>query len=368
MNRRNPISHFLLRYRRLLPFGIVAAGVLLAAVIVLAPSGKQDGAAPTTMRSLAELQDCPADGQFDCYATYFEATTTEKDAKVALADLKQLYDQGDGYAKSQCHQLAHEIGHAGYAKYGTLAAAYTKGDAFCWSGYYHGVTEEAVGAMGAARIKEEANSICKDLAASKQYSFDHYNCVHGLGHGFMTVDDFNLFNALKTCDLLNDAWERSSCYGGVFMENVMVAVREDGVSEYLKPDQPLYPCTAVETAYKQQCYLMQTSYALQQNGYDFAKGFLLCRNTADPEYAATCYESLGRDASGSTVSDITQTKARCDTAPDEMGLEHCMLGAVRDFVSYHHSDAQAKAFCAVFTPRLQERCVAEVTMYYSTFR
>lgn len=353
------------RHRAVIPMAIVAVAAVVAAVLLLWPKATPD---QPSMRSLQELAACPAATQFDCYSTYFTAKTHAAAPKQALAELKQLYDQGDAYAKSQCHQLAHEIGHAGYAKYGTLAAAYTKGDTFCWSGYYHGVTEEAVGKMGGDRIKKEANTICAELQQAKPYSFDHYNCVHGLGHGFMTVDDFHLFNALKTCDLLSDAWNRSSCYGGVFMENVMVEVRQNGKSEYLKPDQPMYPCTAVEEAYKYQCYLMQTSYALQQNGYDFTKGFLLCRDVADAGYTNICYQSLGRDASGSTVSAIDKTKAHCDEAPDVIGLENCMLGAVRDFVSYYHDDGKAKEFCAVFDPSLKERCLTEITTYYATFR
>lgn len=317
---------------------------------------------------MSELKNCAPANQFKCYEQYFTDKTTSTDAKTAMADLKQIYDDGDEYAKSQCHQLAHTVGHVGYKKYGSLAAAFTKGDAFCWSGYYHGVTEEAVGDMGPDRMRSEANDICKDLAASKQYSFDHYNCVHGLGHGFMTVDDFNLFKALTTCDLLKDKWESDSCYGGVFMENVMVAVRENGTSEYLRPQEPLYPCTAVESKYKEQCYLMQTSYALQQNNYDFAKAFTLCRDVADKDFANICYQSIGRDASGSTVSDITKTKANCDKAPDHGALENCMLGAVRDFVSFHHSDVQAKEFCVVFDAAITQRCMQEVTSYYATFR
>jgi len=350
----------------LLPVIIIGIGLVVAGVVMFAP--KSQSTKPSGNPSLSQIEACGTENQFKCYSDYFTAKTEATEAKEALADLRTLYDKGDEYAKSQCHQLAHEVGHVGYKKYGSLSAAFTKGDAFCWSGYYHGVTEEAVGDMGPERMRAEANDICKDLAATKRYSFDHYNCVHGLGHGFMTVDNFNLFKALTTCDLLKDEWERTSCYGGVFMENVMVAVREGNKSEYLRPQEPLYPCTAVETPYKEQCYLMQTSYALQQNNYDFGKAFTLCRDVADKDFSHICYQSIGRDASGSTVSDIGRTKANCDKAPDNGALENCMLGAVRDFVSFHHSDAQAKDFCAVFQPDIRSRCLQEVETYYATFR
>jgi hypothetical protein len=129
----------------------------------------------------------------------------------------------------------------------------------------------------------------------------------------------------------------------------------------------MYPCTAVETTYKEQCYLMQTSYALQQTSYDFGKVSKLCHHLSDKDFIPTCYQSLGRDASGSTISDVAKTKANCEKSLEGMGLENCVLGAARDFVSFHHSDQQAKEFCDAFESKLTERCLKEVETYYATF-
>ena len=351
-----------LSFVELLPVIVVLVGTAIAGVILFGPKITGGGAAEHTA-----IETCAGTNNFKCYEAYLTDKATSSDAVQAIEVLKKAYAV-DEYVKSQCHQLTHVVGHAAYEKYGSLAAAYTKGDGFCWSGYYHGVTEEAVGDLGADGIRAEANNICAELARTKPYSFDHYNCVHGLGHGFLTVDNFELFKALTSCDLLHSSWDRESCYGGVFMENVMVVARgTGGTTAYLKPSEPLYPCTAVDTPYKQQCYLMQTSYALQQNGYNFAEVFRLCRDVADTSYTTTCYQSAGRDASGSTLSDIEQTKSKCTQAPDTTGIENCMLGAVRDFVSYYHNDSKAKALCASFGADLEPRCVQEVDVYYRTF-
>ncbi|HTE58275.1 MAG TPA: hypothetical protein VK694_06030 [Verrucomicrobiae bacterium] len=351
-----------------LPIIILAAGALVAGAILLAPKPK---ATSTTSQqpvpTLADVSNCStSQNQFKCFADYFTAKTKATEALEAIKDLKQLYET-DAFVKSQCHQFTHAIGHEAYYKYGTLAGAYTKGDSFCWSGYYHGITEQAIGELGPERMRKEANQVCEELAKKQKYSFDHYNCAHGLGHGFMTVESFDLFKALKTCDLLRDEWERKSCYGGVFMENVMVAVRESGQSKYLRPAEPMYPCTAVEKVYKEQCYLMQTSYALQQTSYDFGRVAKLCQDLPDTDFVSTCYQSLGRDASGSTVSDIPKTKENCEKALDGVGLEPCVLGAVRDFISFHHSDTQAKELCNAFDQALAARCLEEVKTYYATF-
>ncbi len=344
---------------RWLPVLIVIVGVLMAGGILLIPKQSHE-------LVVTNIKTCLKGTDFSCYASYYAAKTKATDPVTALGDLKALGEK-NVYVKGQCHQFAHVIGHEGYAKYGTLAKAYTHGDSYCWSGYYHGVTESAVGALGADKIKAEANTICAALASAEQYSFDHFNCVHGLGHGFMTVDNFKLFDALKSCDILNDQWEKTSCYGGVFMENVMVAVRGDGSSEYLRASEPMYPCTAVDTPYKQQCYLMQTSYALQQNGYNFADVAKQCQTIPDTDFIATCYQSMGRDASGSTNSDIAKTKDHCQAAQDETGMQNCVLGAVRDIISYFHDDTQAKLFCTQYGATLRDICLTETKSYYATF-
>jgi hypothetical protein len=173
--------------------------------------------------------------------------------------------------------------------------------------------------------------------------------------------------SLELCDVMQNDWERQSCYGGVYMENVMLVSRSAGKTKgYFKDGDPLYPCTGVKTAYKEQCYLMQTSYVLQKNGYDFSKTFQECAR-ADEGFVDTCYRSIGRDASGSTVSDKDRTIAHCRLANNEDGLYNCMLGAVRDFVSYHHDDKKALELCEGFGGDITEPCRQDVANYYKNF-
>lgn len=300
-----------------------------------------------------------------CYGSKYAIKTYYESPSAAFATLKSDYST-DPFVQSQCHQLVHIIGRTAYKKYTELPAVFANGDSFCWSGYFHGVIEQAIGTLGTAKIKEQINTLCSSFSTKNQYSFDHFNCVHGLGHGIMTVEGFDVFKALETCSLLSGVWEQQSCQGGTYMENVMVASRENGHSDFLKQDDLLYPCNAVESRFKQQCYLMQTSYMLQQNNYDFAATFKLCAR-ADKGYESTCYQSIGRDASGSTTSNITGTVAKCRLATTDNGILNCMTGAARDFVSYYHSDVKAKELCTAFGKNLEQPCLEIVETYYANF-
>lgn len=318
--------------------------------------------------SLPEL-DCQnqsgSTGIFACYEKFYQELVAGSDPKAAMVDLKTRYHY-EPYVKNECHQLAHIIGRAATAKYPTVDEAYIRGDSACWSGYYHGVIESVMLAIGSSNINfETLDGICRNLADRERYSFNHYNCVHGIGHGAMYINGNELFVALDTCDKLQDHWEKSSCWGGAFMENI-IADNKNHFTRYLKSDDPLYPCNAVRDNQKSTCYLMQTSYMLKLKGGDFTSVFTLC-GTVGEAYVEICYQSLGRDASGWTISDPVRTKSYCLLGSDERAQSNCIIGAVKDFISYHHSDVQATAFCNSLEKGLKNICLSTSEAYYRTF-
>lgn len=307
---------------------------------------------------------------YKCYKTQLTDLIDKASPETATALLKQNYDKS-AYIHSDCHQLMHIVGREAYAKYNDLATAFVHGDQFCWSGFYHGIMEQVSTEKGYDWIFQHAASICKPI--TQKYgigSFNAYNCVHGLGHGFMEVEDEDLFAALKSCDATGDSWNQSSCYGGVFMQNVMNVQGPEAQSledyKYLKASDPMYPCTAVDDKYQSSCYLMQTSFALQVDNYDFSKVFTQCA-AINPTYVDTCYQSLGRDASGQSISDIQKTKATCLISSDLNAQTNCTIGAVKDFVSYFHSDTKGYDLCAVMPANITDTCNSTVKSYYSTF-
>lgn len=302
---------------------------------------------------------------FYCFEKRYQDLVVSNSIAAAFFDLKVRYDES-AQVRSLCHPLVHVIGRAAAKKYSDVGEAYRKGDHFCWSGYYHGVMEGILREAKPEDLPDVINNICKSIPGKEVYSFDYYNCVHGLGHGVMYVTQNELFEALILCDSLEGVWERESCYGGVFMENVITDF-ENHFTNYLKPEEPLYPCTEVPEKNKHQCYLMQTSYVLKTNGYNFVDAFEQC-STVEDEHKNTCYQSIGRDASGSTVSDTVRTKAYCMLGTDSRQLNNCVVGAVKDFVSYFHSDVQAKQLCEAFLPDIEEICLDTVAVYYQSFQ
>ncbi len=350
---------------------IISAVIIVILIVAVVANQYNDSTTSKSKRSVISTADsfqykCKSDAEsLLCMEQQYKTFTKNHGVPAAFTKLKAAYAINPS-VKTYCHQLSHVIGRTEADMVKNVDEAYSKGDNFCWSGYYHGVMESIVVKIGAKNLPAKLPTICAAIKAQKPYSFYHYNCVHGLGHGVMDVTDSNLFASLKMCDLLSNTWEKESCYGGVFMENEMDEVNPDHHSNYLKADQPMYPCTVVEQQYKYQCYLMQTSHALRVANYDFATVFTECSNI-DATYIDVCYQSLGRDASGNSSSNVDKTKANCMLGANSDAQTNCIIGAVKDFVSYYHSDKQANDLCLSLDNSLQQICQTTKTQYYKTF-
>lgn len=300
-----------------------------------------------------------------CLEQSYQSITEQKGVAAAFVKLKASYNT-DPAVHADCHQLAHVIGRTEADIVNNVDTAYALGDNFCWSGYYHGVMESIVTKVGVNNLPKALPSICAPVAVQKPYSFYAFNCFHGLGHGIMDVTSSNLFSSLEMCNLLTTSWDQQSCYGGVFMENEMDEVNPDHTTTYLKAGQPMYPCTAVADTYKEQCYLMQTSHALRVANENFATVFTECSNI-ESAYVDFCYQSLGRDASGNSSSSVGPTVSNCMLGQTTDAKQNCVVGAVKDFISYYHSETQANTLCEALPTDIQPICQTTKTQYYATF-
>jgi hypothetical protein len=303
-----------------------------------------------------------------CFASHYKDTVKNYGATIAIADIKTRSNQNQS-ALSLCHPLMHVIGRTAADSYKTASEAFVHGDSFCWSGYHHGIMEGLIAKIGFETLAKQLDSICVSIPGKENYSFDYYNCVHGLGHGIMAQLEDEIFDSLAMCDNLTGWWEQQSCYGGVYMQNIIDSTNVTdtlGVVKYLKPDEPMYPCTAVADKYKSQCYLGQTSYALQQNGYNYQKVFALCAEAPEP-YRSICNQSMGRDIANQAGHQKEGTKAGCAGAPAPEDVTNCIIGAAKEIISYYHSDTESLAFCAILDESDKNTCVNTTHSYYSYF-
>lgn len=289
-------------------------------------------------------------GEFACLEQAFGNLAYESGPQTALAAFDRRM-AADKRVEANCHRIAHTIGAASLVHFdGSVGKAFAGGSASCWSGYYHGVLERAFSGVPEARVSAVARTLCAD-SEIRRTTFIAYQCVHGLGHGLMIYTDYDLPRSLRVCDALDGSWDQVSCTGGVFMENISSSY---GIkSRWLKDDDLIYPCNTVARRHKVYCYLMVTSRILPAVGYDFRRTAQFCRRS-ERGWVGTCYESLGRDASGQTRQDPKRIADICRLAG--AGEGDCLYGAARDITSNYADPRRAGELCTGAPARHRERC------------
>jgi len=297
-----------------------------------------------------KLSQCSTEA---CYQQAFGNIAYYQGPKVALRLFAEKY--GD-YSDPNCHPVAHRIGSATLARnHGNVAETFAEGSSACFSGYYHGILERAllsVKAFNAESLAKVGRRLCSDPEVRSSRWLTNA-CTHGLGHGLMITTGYNLPLALKSCDRLGANRDERSCRGGVFMENVSTTF---GVlSHYLRDDDPIYPCDAVRTGDKFECYELVSSHVVRAYNGDWKKTAETCAGVASA-WRPTCFWSFGRDVTGQAHYDPAGIESFCELARPYQMDAMCLMGAAMTTVSNFKSGKQATALCNTTSAGLRGSC------------
>ena len=272
----------------------------------------------------------------------------------------------DSAIETTCHPIAHTIGAGALLRYhGNVGKAFGEGDPTCGSGYYHGLLQWKLAGVTPDKVASVARNVCSEpvdprervrLLPVRPRSRPRPDAVHALrpAEGARPLP--------PACDLLRlglvhaaaSSWRTSSRSYGIR-------------SKYLKKDDLLYPCDVVKVEDKLYCYLLVTSYILPQVGYDWKKAADWCRKS-DANFVQYCFQSYGRDASGTAREDPDGIIQNCSNAGS--GERECIFGAVRDILNNDPSDVRSKKLCEKVKSDFRSYCTygigSIVGTYYST--
>lgn len=333
----------------------------VVAGVVITTSGSNHGA-PVAGEAMGDHQHGAAgqqitDPQLVAALDQLKALVRTNGTEAAVARLKQMA-AADERILSEAHTLVHEMGRYSFTVYGGAGPAFAHCAADFQSGCYHGVLEAYFDNNPNVSPKQIAG-LCDQAAGGTATNFVRFQCLHGLGHGVTLYHKHNLHKALQTCDLLATDWDRSSCYGGVFMENVVFAQNPPanaGPKEkaFLDKNKPLYPCSDLDQKYLRECYLMQTSAILWFNDYDFEAAFDVC-DGATGDFISVCYQSLGRDIAGHTLRDKKKSIALCALGSGRF-TSYCHVGVAKNLIDVDAKIDQALAYCRLVPAAAKQAC------------
>ena len=292
-----------------------------------------------------------------CYESELVPVVRHFGASRALSVLERLVPQDPDVA-SEGHAYAHAIGVTAFDAQPDVQATFPACREIFQSGCYHGVIQ-AYFMRAASDDSAAVRGVCAPWTVPNVYGWLRFQCTHGLGHGLTMMFDHHLPTALQRCDFLSDGWDRDSCYGGAFMENIMDATQpkdpmfmQHAMTTTRVPGPKFkqidrtdlaYPCSVLDARYQSSCWVNQVSIIEY-----FAKGDL--RITSDgcerapAAFVHLCFIGLGTDLNGYTIGNNDSTLAMCGRA-SERGREWCYVGVAKNIVEVGAQHEKGLVFC-----------------------
>ncbi|MGH7540221.1 MAG: hypothetical protein ACRELC_04405, partial [Gemmatimonadota bacterium] len=361
--------------RRKAIVGILVFGALIEAGLAIAVLAK-DEAPPQLATALpmhpvagtfkpddTKLADCEESRR--CTEQAFGNVAYYNGPAAALARFDDRY--GD-FSDPTCHRVAHTIGSATLARNkGNVARTFAEGSSSCFSGFYHGVLERSLNGVRGYQ-PETLGAVARDLCREVQESASSwlaYQCLHGLGHGLMITTGYTLPLSLKACDRLETPWARTSCNGGVFMENISTLYGFK--SRFVRDDDPVYPCNAVAEEDKIKCYEIVTSRILRVLNGDWSATARYCA-TAEENWVTACFRSLGRDSAARAHEDPVKILELCWEARDTGGEADCIDGAARAMTGNVKNGKPAAVLCESAASEYRTQCYYGIGSVMALYR
>jgi len=300
-------------------------------------------------------RDCPTNN-LACLNTALLAITEKSGPKASLLVLRGLQEQGRVGALTDDHHLAHDIGRKTAERFGMNGRAFflcpTTYNYGCQHGFFQYALAQTHATDNAARL------ICGSLSESYSSKFRFY-CYHGVGHGVMMAQNYNLAKALAACDMLDTTVGRDGCWQGVFMENVNNASRKvnsppDGFSR----SNPLAPCNIVPDKYQSECFVNHAGWLMKVFNNDVTKAAQACLRAPDA-YVSLCLQSIGlmvtnpawqpylARSNGEKEGKTPEVMAwnLCRRFPKEHQAQ-CVIGAIDNILNFDEFEvSRARTFC-----------------------
>ena len=313
------------------------------------------------------LEKCP-DKSFSCFEKNTEEITKTYGPQVSLGVLKLLEDKGFMEKTVDDHQIAHQTGRDTAKFFGINGRAFLSCPTSFNYGCQHGFFEYAL--VTTKPAKKAIELICGSLGNEYSTKFKFY-CYHGVGHGVMDAESYDLKAALGVCDTL-DSTGRDGCWQGVFMENVNAGMRDEARSNIFSKTDPLAPCDQVQDKYRYECYINHAGWLMKffkndKNRVD--KVVNACLSAGN--YINPCLQSIGLMATNpvwqpaflENIKDRDSTevaKEICLKFPKKY-REQCIVAGVNNILNFDELDvSRAQKFCDIVEQDFKNSCYQHI--------
>ena len=310
------------------------------------------------------LTQCP-DKAISCFEKKIEEITKTNGPSASLEILRLLFDNGFIEKTVDDHQIAHVIGRDTAKAFGINGKAFLSCPTSFNYGCQHGFFEYALVKVKPA--KKAVESICGSLGNAYSTKFKFY-CYHGVGHGVMDAESYDLKASLDVCDTL-DSVGRDGCWQGVFMENVNAGMRNEAKKNTFSETDSLAPCNQVQDQYRHECYINHAGWLMKFFNNDVDKAVTACLSAEN--YINSCLQSIGlmvtnpvwqpallKDIGNKDSTEIA--KEICLKFPKQY-RKQCVVAGVDNILNFDELDtSRAQKFCDIIDKDFQNVCYQHI--------
>lgn len=288
-------------------------------------------------------------------ATVYIGIVQSQNPREAIDKLR-VNSEHDDTLLAQCHDILHEIGRESFYKYGSFEDAVVFQSDFCNSGYIHGIFE--------AYFQEDADPMAnlsgQCIAYGKQTGrpFDVWQCIHGVGHGFMYLTGGKLDTSLALCDESFPDASAGSCHNGVYMEvfnNELLAFEPD----YINVQDPFATCRDRDVA-QEDCYMYVPTYFIQHRDMIFTQVLNLCFEL-DSDNRKSCISGVASEAVKRNMNAVSETVELCRGAGSFILQESCIDAVVGMYMNQTASYEAGAALCDDMPSEFVSACTKAAT-------
>lgn len=294
--------------------------------------------------------------EIECTLNSFRDIEDDYDVNTVLSTFNQLIEL---YSKNgvDCHRTAHHLGMFLYPYVGkNLLVAYDFAGQKCGGAIFHGIIQNYFVIQKNEGIDPDTiniSDICPKFEENP-YEIKRWQCLHGLGHGLTISYNYDIFSAVKRCDVFEPGWEQISCGKGIFMQNIIKysESREGNFDE----NNILYPCNEIDDKYTPQCYQYHTTYLLFQNNGSIMNSFADCDKIESEEFVKYCYHGMGRQMLPATEVQIEKINRFCQLGGQEQYYTDCFRGMVMTLVNNDQGPSLGFRFCEIIPDNSKTDC------------
>ena len=267
------------------------------------------------------------------------------------------------------HDLAHAVGRETAKDFGSNFDAFDLCPTIFNYGCSHGFFEYVLARTDTP--KEAATTVCETVSGDqKRLLISGFSCYHGVGHGVMMAQAYDVQESLNTYNTLPNFQAKEGCWQGVFMENVNAGMSGRARKGVFSRTDPLSPCDKVQKKYKYQCFINHSGWLMLvgKNSVEAAAGY--CLHVKGKERTA-CMQSIGLMVTNpvwqTQLSRNTGQKSQsavawelCSRFPVAGRLD-CVVAGVDNLANFDQLRAdRQKAFCAEVTGSLKNSCYERI--------